>query len=312
MELRQIRYFVKIADSGSMSRAALALHVSQPSMSLQMAQLEEEMKVKLLDRHPSGVRLTTEGETLYQHAMQILRLVESTKGLVAAAQSQVTGKVKFAMAHTQAIQYALQLILKVRQAYPGVELEIYENTSSDVLYGVATGQRDIGVVVNHQDAEILDSNALLEEEMFLISHPSNAPETVPFPNKKIPDLQLILPSQDQIPDLQKQLFPEKTGSKGSHGNSRNPSIIANSVAIFRQAVLAGIAHTIQPWGVLREEISSGAVVATRFDPPIFRSVYLCSARGTLMSQAARVVAKCFIEVVKEEHAKGHVHGKLIS
>jgi LysR family transcriptional regulator, nitrogen assimilation regulatory protein len=309
LELRQLRYFVKIADMGSMSRAALSLHVSQPSLSQQISQLEDEIGKPLLIRLPSGVRMTVEGAAFYREALQILRHVDGVKGVVAAAQSELTGHVKVSMVHTQSVQYALMLILKVRERYPRVDLEIFDGTSSDVLQAVASSQRDFGLLINGDDAELLDSQAIVEEDLFLMSHPDHAPLHGPISRSDVAVLPLVLPAADQVSREHNDWL-----ASDAHGVKRRLAhppqwIIANSVAIFRQAVLAGVAHAIQPSGVLREEIARGWVKATSITPPLVRKVYLSSARGTNLSQAARAIRDLLLVVIQEQISKGYVQAR---
>src|SRR5271155_5822066 len=80
MQLRHLRYFVRIVEAGSFSRAAATIHVAQPALSHQIAELEEELGVTLLHRSARGVRPTAAGETLYREAAAILQLMEQLPG----------------------------------------------------------------------------------------------------------------------------------------------------------------------------------------------------------------------------------------
>lgn len=304
MELRQLRYFVKIADMGSISRASKALHISQPSLSHQIAQLEDELGKPLLIRIPSGVRMTVEGEAFYQQARQILRQIDNLRGIVDS--TELAGRVRIALVQTQAVQYALPLMLQVRQQYPRIELEVFDDASSDALQGIASGRRDFGMLVNEEDAVLLETQPVVQEQLFLMSHPDHAPQAEAVTLAEVVRLPLALPGPGQIP---RALHDALEGGLGAQARER--WIVANSIAIFRQAVLAGVAHAIQPWGVMRDEVAAGRVRATPIGPGLTRQVHLSTGRGTTMSQPARAVRQVLLSVIAQEIARGHVRGRLL-
>lgn len=312
MELRQLRYFVKIADMGGMSRASLALHISQPSLSLQMSQLEEEMGKALLIRLPSGVRMTAEGKAFYRAALQILRQVDEVRAVVLAAHQHLTGRVTVAMAHTQTAQYALPLILRAREAYPKIDLQVFDNTSSDILHGVASGRRDLGVLINEDDAALLDSDPVLEEEIFLISHPSQVPPSTPVLRSELALLTLAVPSPEQVSRAQIEAVGGMPADGGLHFEIPKNWIVANSASLVQQAVLSGVAHTFQPWGVVREELALGRMYATPISPRYVRTVYVSSARGANASEATRAIRQLLLAVMAEQIEKGLTRARCFS
>jgi len=312
MELRQLRYYVKIADMGSMSRASRALHISQPSLSHQIAQLEDELGKPLLIRTPSGVSVTAEGEAFYREAVQVLRQIERLPDVVNCAQAGLVGRVSITLVHTQALQYALPLILKLRAIHPGVELEVFDNTSSDALQGIASGRRELGMLVNERDAALVDSQAILEEELLLMSHPDQAPPGGIITRAELAKLPLALPSAAEIDeDPLSDGFGRQPGNEGGRTCGQRV-ICANSVGIFRQAVLAGVAHALQPWGVLRDDVLQGRVKVTRVHPALLRKVFLGTARGATMSQAALAVRQVLLAVIQEQLALGNVRARWLT
>src|SRR5271170_7896455 len=102
MQLRHLRYFVRIVEAGSFSRAAATIHVAQPALSQQIAELEEELGVILLHRSERGVRPTEAGETLYREAAVILQLMEQLPGKVRSTGGETEGAVNLGMTSTLA------------------------------------------------------------------------------------------------------------------------------------------------------------------------------------------------------------------
>ena len=120
MKLRQLRYFVTIVDAGSFSRAAQVAHVAQPALSQQIADLEEQLGVTLLQRSARGVNATAAGQRLYVEASAILRRVERLPDVVRGHGEEVEGCVSIGMAFPLASQFAGPIMAACRVALPKV------------------------------------------------------------------------------------------------------------------------------------------------------------------------------------------------
>src|SRR5712692_7737144 len=97
LDLRQLRYFVAIVDAGSVSRAALVLHIAQPAMSQQLAHLEREIGTKLLRRSVRGVAPTDAGKAVYRHAQTLLKLAAETANVARGAGAGASGRVRIGL-----------------------------------------------------------------------------------------------------------------------------------------------------------------------------------------------------------------------
>src|SRR5262249_39560765 len=100
MQFRHLRYFVKVVEAGSFSRAAANIHVAQPALSQQVAELEERLGFTLLERNSRGVRATPAGEVLFREASSILRQLEQLPGIVRSSSGEAEGTVSLGMAVT--------------------------------------------------------------------------------------------------------------------------------------------------------------------------------------------------------------------
>lgn len=145
MELRHLRYFVAVAESGSLSRAAEKLFIAQPPLSLQIRQFEEELGVALFIRHPKGVRLTLAGQALLPEARYLLERAGRIGNV--ARQSRADRPVSLSMAFVPSSSTTVLplLIRKLRQAYPGLELELREMISEEQISAIADGRIDVGI-----------------------------------------------------------------------------------------------------------------------------------------------------------------------
>jgi LysR family nitrogen assimilation transcriptional regulator len=294
MEIRQLRYFVRIADLGSFSRAAGALHVAQPALSQQMGQLERELGELLFTRRSSGVELTEPGKVFYRHAQRVLKQLAQIAPAVKAGSANPAGTVAVGFPQSTAAQFAMPLLAAVKERLPGVALELYDEISGDLLRGVNAGRLDLAVLVGDRDAALLKAAPLLVETLYLVSAPALAPRGRSIAVKRLAQLPLALPGPGQgVRDL----VDEAVRAQGAV--PREPEIVANSIAIMRRAVLDGVAHSVLPWGAVAPDIAAGTVRAVPFSPALSRRAWLCTAHDADPSPAALAVAGLLDEMVRE-------------
>ena len=145
MDTRRLRYFVQIVDSGSITRAAAASGVAQPALSQQLAILENDLKVKLLERSVSGIKPTAAGRILYARAQAILRQLEDLREAVHREVQPLSGTVIVGMPPTMLSRFGLPLIGKVCTQHPEMHLQIREEGSLVLDELVATGKVEIAI-----------------------------------------------------------------------------------------------------------------------------------------------------------------------
>ena len=140
MELRQLRYFVAIAESGSFSRAAEKVFVAQSALSHQIAQLESELGSSLFHRSRRGIELTEAGQRFAPHAVSILRQTEEAAASARQSTDQPSGKVLFGIPHSASNALALPLLRAIRQRLPRVQLELTEELTGNLSQQLTTSQ----------------------------------------------------------------------------------------------------------------------------------------------------------------------------
>ena len=146
MQFRHLRYFVSIVDAGSFSRAAATIHVAQPALSQQIAELEARLGVPLLHRGPRGVRTTTAGDALYREATAIIRRIEELPAIVQATEGELAGTVSIGMSTTLAATLANPLVELCRGSWPKVGLRFAAGDSALVRARIEAGALDMGLV----------------------------------------------------------------------------------------------------------------------------------------------------------------------
>lgn len=303
MELRQFRYFIKIADLGSFSRASRALHIAQPALSQQIALLESELGQQLLLRDARGVRLTEPGRALYSHAQRLLRQVDDTFTAVRHSAAQPVGRVCVGLPLSTASQYALPLHVAARERHPGIEIEFFDEISGNLIHGLNSGRLDLAVLVNDEDARLVPGVPLMDEELFLVSRDDIRPESQTISLRQLPGLPLALPGAGQ------GVRPILDQALAQHALRLGPlAVCANSMSIMRHALLEGLAHGVMPWGAVCDEVSAGRLVLTPIVPALSRRVHVCTGPDGNLSIAARCVHDLLLQVTRDRVATGQWHG----
>jgi LysR family transcriptional regulator, nitrogen assimilation regulatory protein len=304
MELRSLRYFVKIVEFGSLSRAADALSIAQPSLSHQVAQLEEEFGVRLLDRGSKGVKATAAGIALYRCAVSIARQLEEVRGEISAEGGNLAGDVSVGLPTSTAVVLAMPLLRAVVKKYPNICLEINENGSGLLGEWLLHGRLDLAMLFTQGPVKALRCQHLLTEEICLIRarDPNSPPDKDPDSAISVAQLQderLVLPSKA---NGLRRVIDEAFALRGVR-----PRLVAelSMLRMLREAVLGGIASTMLPMSAVADEMRSGGVTVKRlFDPPVLRPLSLCVNANVPLSAAGEAVYATVVETINNLVAEG--------
>jgi len=252
MELRQLRYFVKVVEVGSISRAALDLDLVQSALSQQITRLEGELSTRLLKRSPQGVTPTEAGVAFFREAQLTLRHAE--QAVRSAQQARLTGTVSVGLAPTTAAVLGLPLMHAMRERYPDVRLHMVESMSGHLSDMLNARQLDLAVLFDSpisasqhlQTARRWSVWPLIEEDIFLIASRSTRPAKSP--------LSLCMADLAQEP----LILP--TGPHGLRSTLNAAFARANvtpqvtleidSLSMLMEAVKAGLGGTLQPWAAV--------------------------------------------------------------
>src|SRR5262249_50347275 len=150
MQYRHLHYFVSVVEAGSFSRAAATIHVAQPALSQQIAQLEEQLGVSLLLRTARGVRPTAAGEVLYREASSILRQLEEIPGVVRSKGGIAEGAVRLGMSSTVLATAPASFILECKAELPNVALIMAVSDSPTIKSRVRSNELDLGLGAEHE------------------------------------------------------------------------------------------------------------------------------------------------------------------
>lgn len=147
MEIRVLKYFLETAREGSVTRAAAALHISQPSLSKQLKDLEQELGKKLFVRSNYSIKLTDEGMLLRKRAEEILEMVEKTTDEFKALGDITGGDVRIGCAESHLVSHLAQVIRAFREDYPGLRYHLYSGGTEQVTERLDRGLLDFAFIV---------------------------------------------------------------------------------------------------------------------------------------------------------------------
>lgn len=156
MEIRVLRYFLAVVREESITKAAEALHITQPTLSRQLSQMEEEVGVRLFDRGTRKIKLTNEGILLRRRAEEILQLVDTTERELIEQDEQVEGKISIGCGEIAAVRMLSELIRTFREKYTRVSFDIFTATADLVKEQMDKGLLDIGLLLEPVDMEKYD------------------------------------------------------------------------------------------------------------------------------------------------------------
>jgi LysR family nitrogen assimilation transcriptional regulator len=303
VDLRQLDYFVHVAELGSFSRAATLLSVAQSALSARVRHLEVELKQPLLHRNGRGVTPTEAGKRLLQHARGILMQVNRTREELDALRGAPAGRLVIGVPPTIARLFTLPWLKSFRSQFPGAEVGMMEGLSTYVTEWVSTGRADIGLVFNAQPSPALEIVPLLEEALFLVAPPGTRLRAKEVRLRDVPRFPLIIPTR---PNANRMLIEMQLSHLGL-----KPTIALelDSIASVLDAVRESYGYSLLPPTSLRsydgqEQFVVRPVVRPRLLIPI--SLIVSAQRPTtpLAQQALALLRKVAGEILAPDAAPG--------
>ncbi|HIF2368364.1 TPA: tricarballylate utilization LysR family transcriptional regulator TcuR [Salmonella enterica] len=286
MELRQLRYFVRIIETGSMGSAAQDLDIGVSALSQQMSRLENELAIRLLQRTSRGVTPTNAGLAFYSQAQLALRHADDA--ILAAREARLSGHVSVGMAPSTASILGIPFIHAMQENYADVRLHVVESLSGNLERMSNTRQIDLAVVFQKDKILRWSARPILEEQLFLIgSHALLAalPDN-PITPEQLAGIPLIMPSQGH-------------GLRGRldavcQEHALNVEIVAeiDGLALLMRAVRDGLGATLQPGAAISHLDNDALRVIGVHNPVLSRPNFLVSLSDdelTPAGLAARVV-----------------------
>ncbi len=282
VDSRRLRYFVQIVDSGSITRAAAISGVAQPALSQQLAILENELKVKLLDRSVSGVTPTSAGRVLYARAQSILRQVDDLHEAVHREVQPLSGTVIVGIPPTMLARFGLPLIEKVCAQHPEIRLQIREEGSLVLQELLVNGKIELAITAATPEG-VVTGEQVFTEAIVLAHAPS-----IPLPeNPTLAELAQLPWVMPRRPNAIRMLIDGAFAAR-----NLTPRIVVeiDSLHSVMEIVRRGLAVAPMTMGAMQEDLQAGTLVARQLDEsPLLRSLYLAHRRSPALTPAAQFV-----------------------
>lgn len=166
MEIRVLKYFLVVAREGSITKAANSLHLTQPTLSRQLKDFENELGQKLFIRGSHNITLTQEGILLRKRAEEIIEMVDKTEAEFRSIKDIISGDIYIGGGETESIKYIAEIIKSLQSEYPNIKYHIYSGNAEDVTERLDKGLLDFGVLIQPKDLSKYDYVTLPSKDVW--------------------------------------------------------------------------------------------------------------------------------------------------
>jgi LysR family nitrogen assimilation transcriptional regulator len=303
MDIKQLRYFIAIAEEGSLSAASHRLHVAQPSLSQHIIKIEQELGVTLINRSPRGVALTPSGEVLLRHAREVCQSMNVCQEMVKESGRALEGAVALGLPSSVSMVLSVPLAETVRLTIPKVRLRAIDAMSGFIREWLQDETIDLGFVYDHDDARLFEMRELMQEQLYFFAAADNwplpQPASEPAPLEEIAALELILPSPHH--DLRRAI--DKYAQ--SRGLELNVWVEMDALAQIKELVARGSGFTILAPAAAQDSVGRGELVSSPIvEPVMMRTIYLVRKLMRPQTYVCREVERVILEVIDDLIARG--------
>jgi LysR family nitrogen assimilation transcriptional regulator len=297
MQLRHLRYFVTIVEAGSFSRAAVNIHIAQPALSKQIAELEAELGGNLLHRSARGVHPTAAGQILYNEAVSILRQMQQLPSKVRFAGGEIEGTVGLGMSSTLAGFLAGPFVEACRVAFPKIVLRLITADSLMVTSRVKAQSLDIGVVFEDDLAAGFMRRPLFRQRLFLVRRGPVEGDNTSVHISDVGARPLVLPA---APNVTRTVLDRAFSKAGV-----TPYIVAEAdvLSAMLSAVQTGTGDIIIPKGHLMDLPGHASLVPLLIEPPIYLLASAVSWGDAPLAPACGAVRDLFASFLADRFAE---------
>jgi LysR family nitrogen assimilation transcriptional regulator len=289
MDLKQLDYFVHVAEMGSFTRAATYLQVAQPALSRQVRSLEVELRQPLLDRNGRGVTLTEAGKRLLAHARGIMQQVQRARDDLEDQRGAATGRLAIALPPSVSRTLTGPLVRAFREQLPRASLSVVEGLSAYALEWLAIGRVDAAVVYNVTPSPAIDLQPLLDEPLYLVSARPARSRRIgpPVSLRQVAQHELVIPSR---PHSMRMLLEAALAGEGCRARV---ALEIESVPAILDLVRQEGCHALLAENAIRGSGRPEAFQLRPIDPPLVATLWMATSaqrpRGPLIERATAIV-----------------------
>ncbi len=292
LDLRQLRYFVKIVDHGSVSRAAEELRVAQPALSLHLKRLEDEFGCTLVQRTARGVVATESGRRLAQRARTLLEAAATLRDEVRGLEDAPSGAAVIGIPTSLGVILTVPVVMAVRHQYPAVRLRVVEGLSGHMQEWVSAGQLDMALVFGAEAPPRVATQFLATEGLSLVAagqDPSLADRDRIDMDEAL-ELPLILPGRPH------GVREEVERAAILRGRQPRVAVEVDALDQIKALVAAGTGYTVLSHRCARHGPMAGNLTALPIvNPAIERTISLAHPNDRPLSIAAKAVRRVLLD-----------------
>lgn len=283
MDLRSIRYFVQIAEVGSITRAASHLGIAQPALSRHIHGIEDELGIQLLVRLPRGVRLTGAGRQFLDHCRRIMRELDRARDELRSSMEIPSGRVILGLSPTVGPLLLPGVIERVRRQCPQITLKIVEWFSTQLYDALLTGRVDVAVLTNAPPSRALKMTPLISEPIVVLS-PPQLRGTRRF---------YTLPELSKTPIVTSEAIRHIVEEQiGRYGWRLNVEAEIDAIEAIRRLLLRGIGTSVMPVSTFHDDIRAGRITACQIaDANVHRILALAQQAERRLSAAVEEISQ---------------------
>ena len=302
LNFRQLSYFLALAEHGSISAAASAMNMAQPSLSENIAKLEKMLDVQLAIRGTRGIQMTEAGVELARRGGEILKSIDDLVEDIRCLSGEPRGPISVGLPPSLSILLSVPLLETIHSEYPEIRLHIAEAMSGDILDWIGSDRVDVGCVYEAYDSAPYSFEPLLTEELFLITAPDNwqgeiGPDGVALhaiSAAKLQELPLVLTSLTHGARKLQEKFARSVGIQ------LNVVAAIDSLPHIIEMVSRASAYTILSHGAVIKQVADGTLALVPIEEPtIRRTAYVVRKRSRPVTKACAIVELNIFTIIQE-------------
>ncbi|MWD30192.1 LysR family transcriptional regulator [Aquicoccus sp. SCR17] len=262
MQVRQLRYFVAVAEHGSFSAASAALGIAQPSIGQQIRNLEDDLGTPLFHRHSRGIALTQAGVTLLDEAQDILRHLDDARRLIRDQAEAPSGLVRIGLTLSASYPLAVPLVERLGRDFPRIRLSLVEALSDDLVRDVARDRVNLALTHCGAYPDGVRGEALAEEDYHLCvaaDHPLAGRGSIAL--AEVLEQRMCLPPETHI--MRRQIGAAVL----ARGQVLEVAAVVESIATSIMLAESGQLATILPYSAIARRAAEGRIAAIRITDP---------------------------------------------
>ncbi len=298
MEIHQLRCFQTVVEEGGFKRATTRLHITQPALSYQVKQLEEELGAELFHRRPGGVSPTEAGRVLFQHVQEVMAAVRRAERAVQELAEGVSGEIRIGTVNSIGIYFLPHVLWAMRAKYPAARPKVIYRDSNEILEQLLANELDLAIVANPGVDRRLRTETMIEERVSLVCgryHPFWGRKTVK--PQELKGTQFVsLTTETPTGELLRRYLARL-------GTSVDPVVTTDNVETVKKMVEVGLGVAFLPDMVTAGDVAcegepKGGLSRAAVEPPLWRKIVLVTWKNTVPSRAVGA----FIEELRR-HAR---------